>query len=123
MAIETDADRLAFFEVDDFGVMATITPTDLQYAPTDDPYDVAGIFDAHSVTRGVKQDNGYGRQAEIQSGQPMFRAPSAGFVEIRAGRALISIAPQDNLPAGFNGYVHDVQADGTGLTILVLKKD
>jgi hypothetical protein len=122
MAIETDEDRAIFFDDDDFGVVASITPTDVQYQPSGDPFDVSGIYDAHSLTRGVKQDNGYSRQAEVQSGPPQFRARSSDLEGVRSGRAIVTIPPHPNLPAGGSFYVHDVQPDGTGTTVLVLKK-
>lgn len=109
MAIETDEDRLIFFDADDFGVVAIITPSS-GAART-----VEGIYDAPNVTRGVRQDNGYSRQAEVSMTKPVFRARSSDLAGIKAGRASVEI----------NGEVfgvHDVQPDGTGTTTLQLLK-
>jgi len=109
MAIETDEDRLIFFDADDFGVVAIITPA------SGEPRTVEGIYDAPAVTRGVRQDNGYSRQAEINMNSPTFRGRTSDLAGIKSGRASAEIN-------GEMFAVHDVKHDGTGLTILELKK-
>ena len=115
MAIETDADRLAFFSPEDFGSTATITP-DAGPART-----VSGIYDAAHLTRGVTQSNGYDNQAEIGSGKPVFHARSSDLAGIKSGRAAVAIHDEAGTLIG-NFTVHDVRADGTGLTLLKLMK-
>jgi hypothetical protein len=110
MAVENDADRLAFLNSDDFAVEATITPNG------GDPIIVSGIYDAPHLTRGVTQSNGYDHQAEVSGNKPQFRARSSDLAAVRAGRALVSI------PGVGDFNVHDTKPDGTGMTVLQLMR-
>lgn len=116
MAVENDADRLAFFSDDDFGVVATITLN------TGQVLTVSGIYDAPSLVRGVTQGNGYDSQSDISGNKPQFRARSSDLALVKAGRATVEVPPCPALPNGGTFTVHDAKSDGTGLTCLQLMK-
>lgn len=117
MAIETDADRLAFFSPEDFGSTAVLTVE----GETDPRPAIAGIYDAVHLTRGVNQSNGYDKHAEVSGDKPVFQARTSDVVGVKSGRANISIFDEAGVKIG-DFTVHDVKADGTGLTILKLMK-
>lgn len=109
MAVEDDADRAIFFDDDDFGVMATITPSGGA------PYTAQGIFtEPHSVN-GIRQANGYSNQADLSGQKPMFRARTTDVASLRNGRATLVIN-------GVEYTAFDVKPDGTGTTSIQLMK-
>lgn len=111
MAIETDEDRLAFFDADDFGYTAVIT---IQGGAT---LNVVGNYDSPALTRGLKQNNQFSFQQgqEVAGNKPCFRARTSDFPGVRNGRATLVITDQDGQPVGtFSAF--DVQHDGTGMT-------
>lgn len=115
MAVETDAERAIFFNTDDFGVVATITPND---GPA---FDVPGHFDQPHLTSGVRQDNGYrGGQAQISGGKPTFRGLSSALANVKNGRATLLIKDGDVEIGTFTAF--DVKPDGYGNTIIQLMK-
>jgi hypothetical protein len=109
MAVE-DADDLAiFFDTDDFGVVATITPND------GSPFSVEGLFDMPHSTNGIKQANGYSNQADLSGQKPTFRARTIDLPGVRNGRAALVIN-------GVSYLAHDVKPDGFGSTTIQLMK-
>ena len=118
MAIETEADRLAFFSPEDFGSEGDITPDSGPLRT------VAGIYDAAHLTRGVTQSNGYDNQADVGGGKPVFHARTSDLAGIKSGRASVTIYDVSSGARVKVGdfTVHDVKADGTGLTLLKLMK-
>lgn len=102
MAVETESERLAFFDPEEFGVEAVARPGQAG------EFSLPGIFDsAHTSS-----DAGAG--VEVSSYAPTFtcRTSDAGglgqrdFIEIEGARFEVA----------------DVEPDGTGVTILVLWK-
>lgn len=118
MAVESDADRAAFFDSDDFGGLATVTIT-----ATGETFDVEGIYDGLHFVRGVKQDNQFtsAHSADVSGQKPVFRTQSRLLAGVKSGRATISLhTPFFDVPTEFT--VFDVAPDGTGTTILKLMK-
>lgn len=92
MAVETDADRLAFFDTDEFGVSATVGGNSLD-----------GIF-----------DNEYISALDMTGTQPVFlcRSSDAALYSITRGSVLVI--------NGTSYTVQNSEPDGTGITKLVL---
>lgn len=117
MAVETDADRAIFFDPDEFGVTATVTPS------AGAPFDVEGIYDGPHMNRGVRQSNQYDGNASEASGQtPTFKGRMSDMLAVKAERAVIAIPPCAGLPEGGTFRVRDVKPDGTGLTVMRLMR-
>lgn len=110
MAVETDADRDIFFDADDFGVTAIVTPT------SGDPFEIDGIFLSPHETRGLRQGNQYNSGAMISGQDTQFRTKSTLVANIKA-----STQPRITIE-GVVYVVHDVKPDGTGLTTLNIKR-
>lgn len=100
MPVETAADRAIFVSANDWGVEATYPKSKFRKT-------ISGIFDNDFV--------------EVEAGgvpfamqQPRFLAPTADVATIAEGDTLII--------TGTTYVVRVVQADGTGMTNLVLEK-
>lgn len=117
MAVENDADRSIFFDTDDFGGVATIHLND------GTTFDVEGIYDGPNVVRGVRQDNQFtaASSADLASQSPRFRTRSSVLPGVKNGRATIVIhEPFFADPTTFE--IWNVGPDGTGMTLLTLKR-
>lgn len=110
MAVETDADRSIFFDADDFGVTAIVTPA------SGDPFEIDGIFLSPHETRGLRQENQYGSGGRVSGQDTQFRTKSALVADLKA-----STQPRITIE-GVVYVVHEVKPDGTGLTTLNLKR-
>lgn len=96
MAVESDADRLAFFDTDDFAVNATI-----------EGVDVPGIF-----------DDAYIDPLGIASTEPMFHCRTSDLAAITPAVARDTAATING-----TGYtVQNIEPDGTGMTLLKLNE-
>lgn len=92
MAVETDADRLAFYDTNDFGVTATVGVNS-----------VDGIFDNEYITA-----------FDTTGTQPVFHCRSSDV-------SLYSIARGTTLVINGTTYtVQNIEPDGTGMSKLVL---
>ena len=103
MAVESATDRAVFVDTDDFGVVATYTPSGGVAAT------VNGIFDNDFI----EVDAGGGVGVAMQ--QPRFHCRTADVSTAAEGDAIT-----------INSVAHTVrivQDDGTGMTMLVLEKD
>lgn len=109
MAVEDDADRAIFFDDDDFGVVATITPNGGA------PFSAQGLFSEPPSTNGIKQENGYSNQVALSGGKPTFRARTIDLPGVKNGRATVVIG-------GVEFQAFDVKHDGYGTTIIQLMK-
>ena len=102
MTVETDADRAAFVDVDDFGVAATYTPAGGTALV------IHGIFDAeYNAALGDIQ-------ALVATDQPQFLCRTSDVAAARHGDALAI--------GGASYVVVEVRPDGTGMTVLVLNE-
>lgn len=102
MAVETADDRAIFIGTDDFGVVATYTPSG-GAAST-----VNGIFDNDFI----EIDAGGGVGVAMQ--QPRFHCRTADVSNAAEGDALVVNT--------VSYIIRIVQDDGTGMTMLVLEK-
>jgi len=91
MAIEDATDLAAFFDVDEFGVAATI---------------------GGGTVNGIL-DNGFAASLDMEGSQPRFTCASADVAAVAFGDTLTI--------AGATYSVRGVQADGQGVTVLVLE--
>lgn len=105
MALESDADLEGFFDANDFGTRATLTPS------AGDPVEITGIFTAAHEVAGASGD-----WPGVSTAAPVLTIPAS---------ALPAGAMQgDALSIGAVAYrVRDIQPDGTGLARLVLEKE
>ena len=97
MAVESAADRAAFFDVDDFGV--------------------AGNYNSGTTVNGIFDNEYYGAaeggEVSLESSNPAFLCRSADVP---------SAAHSDTLVGNSASYVViGVQPDGTGMTALILE--
>lgn len=100
MAVESAADRAVFFDTDEFGTAATWTPSGGSAAT------VNGVFDSEYQEVGVSQ-------VGVALAQPRFVCRTADASTAAEG---------DTLLVGSTTYtIRVVQADGTGLTTMVLE--
>ena len=100
MAIESAADRAAFFDTDEFGSAATWTPAGGS-ATT-----VNGVFDSEYQEVAISQ-------VGVALSQPRFVCRTADVSGAAEG---------DTLSVGATSYtIRVVQDDGTGITTLVLE--
>jgi len=102
MAVETADDRAVFFSVDDFGVAATYTPSG------GSPVTVNGIFDHDYYAADA------GGSVAVAIEQPRFLCRTADVASAAEGDALTVNST--------NYTVKVVEADGTGVTNLVLEE-
>lgn len=102
MAVETDADRALFFSVDDFGVAATYTPDG------GSPVTVNGIFDHEFYAADA------GGTVTVAIEQPRFMCRTSDVSAAAEGDALTVNST--------NYTIKVVEADGTGITMLVLEE-
>ena len=103
MAVESAADRAAFFSLNDFGVSATYTPAGGASVT------IAGIFDNDFVAL----DTAGGVAVAMQ--QPRFLCRTAQVAAAKEG---------DALTVDTVGYtIRVVEDDGTGITTLVLERN
>jgi hypothetical protein len=110
MAVETDEDRAIFFDADDFGVTATVTPN------TGLPFTVEVTFDSPHMNRGIRQSNQHDGNAVQASGQATtVRGRTSALANVKSGRASIEIE-------GVLYQVRDAQPDGTGTTTLKIMR-
>jgi hypothetical protein len=108
--VEDDATRAVFFDPDDFGVEATITPSDGA------PFTVLGIFDARPIENRplINAQVGFKDGMQNTGAGPQFRCRTSDVAAVKAGRATLAI--------GETTYnVWDTKPDGTGTTVLILK--
>jgi hypothetical protein len=103
MAVESANDRAIFVGIDDFGVVATYTPSGGAGVT------VNGIFDNDFI----EVETGAGVGIALQ--QPRFQCRTADVSSAAEGDALIVNA--------VNYTIRIVQDDGTGMTVLVLELD
>lgn len=111
MAIETDEDRLAFFDTDDFAFTAVITLADSSVVTA------VGNYDSAALTRGLKQNNqfSFNQGQEVSGNKPCFRTRTSDVPGVRNGKATLVITDADaNVIGTFSAF--DVQHDGTGMT-------
>lgn len=108
--VEDDDMRAAFFDPDDFGVAAVITPA--QGAP----FTVTGIFDYRPVeARSLKGAQvGFDGGMQNSGNHPEFRCRTIDVPDVKAGRATLTVVGKT-----FN--IWDVKPDYTGLTVFILK--
>ena len=107
MAVETDADRAIFFHEDDFGVVATVTPAGGSPGP------VNGILLQPSDT--LEGAGGL----PFTSDSPAFRCRASDVATVAAATP----SAVSTLVAGSETYeVHDVEPDGDGMTVLILRR-
>jgi len=106
MAIESAADRAVFFDTDDFGVAATLTPQ------LGDAATINGIFDnAYLLV-----ETG---ESAMATTSPAFTCRTSDLEAVAAG----NVRSGDELTVSSVVYrVTDIQADGTGITMLILEK-
>lgn len=111
MAVETDEDRLAFFDPSDFGETATITITGSGQVLV-----VPCIFDAKPLTKGLKQNNQFSFNAaqDVSGNKPCFQCRSSDIPGVKNGRASVVVKNEDDAVV-FTGSVFDVHHDGTGM--------
>lgn len=111
MPVESAADRLLFVSPDDFGELATYTPTGGAAVPA-----IAGIFnDPHiSVQNGI--------EVSASDSMPTFLCRAADLPAAAAGGDAgdtLALAANE-LHAAVTYRVIDLQPDGTGLVLLTL---
>ena len=104
MAIENAAERAIFFDTDDFAVASTYTPSGGSAST------VNGIFDNEFFE--VDPISGVG----VVSSQPRFHCASADLPGAAAQGDAITIS-------GTAYTVKVIQAEGTGVTTLVVEKN
>lgn len=105
MGVESAADRLVFLSADDFGVVAT-------YEAVTAPgvtISVKGIFDAAHLSVDVSSG------VPVSSANPIFTCRTADLTNGGSQGDSLTISGTDYL-------VRDVQADGTGMTVLELEE-
>lgn len=114
MAIETDEDRLAFFDTDDFAFTAVITLADTSVVTA------VGNYDSAALTRGLKQSNqfSFNQGQEVSGNKPCFRTRTSDVPGVRNGKAMLVITDDSVSPPVVIGTfsAFDVQHDGTGMT-------
>lgn len=97
MGVENAADRAAFFNTDDFGVVATINGTE-----------VNGIF-----------DNEYIDVLDVAGTSPAFTCATADLAAITP-----AVARGTSVTISGTAYtIQNIKPDGTGMTVLVLSED
>lgn len=107
MAVETAADRLTFFDADEFAVDVTYTPL------SGSAIAFTGIFDdAHLAVE-------MGGEAAVSTTAPVLTCRADDLDTLSLGEA----RQGDGVEIGGASYtVTDVQPDGTGIVMLVLEK-
>lgn len=108
--VEDDDMRALFFDPDDFGQEATITPTAGQ------PFTVLGIFDYRPVEpRAIKGAQvGFDGGMQNTGNHPQFQCRTIDVPDVKAGRGTLAVAGKV-----FN--IWDVKPDHTGMTLIILK--
>ncbi len=94
MAIESDADRKLFFDTDDFAVVATI----------------------NSVSVNGQFGNEYLEISDIAGTQPVFTCRT---LDLDAIAPTVSRSSTITI-ASVNYTIQNIEADGTGITVLIL---
>jgi len=107
MAVESAADRAAFFDTDEHGLAATYTPAGGEAST------VNGIF-----TDGFAEIL-EGEYAGHEASQPIFICQTSDVSGVDEGDAL---ALTDNIGTARTFTVKAVEEDGTGITKLVLEE-
>lgn len=102
MAVESAADRAAFFATDDFGTAATYRPQ------VGGPQTVNGIFDAPFRAAELEAEVG------VETTSPTFACRTADLPHPEHG-AVLSVDGTDYVIVG-------VHPDGTGVTLLMLRE-
>jgi Phage Head-Tail Attachment len=100
MSVESESDRLSFFEIEEFGVSATITSGSSTRT-------VAGIFDNSHF----EIDNGY---QVVSTTQPQLLCRTADVTDVEQGATVVI--------SGVNWKAIDLMPDGTGMTLIKLHK-
>lgn len=101
--IESDADRLAFFDTDEFADTIAVRPvTGTPFAP----YTVTGNFDARPGEGRLARR--FGASGSVSGSKPQFRCRASDMPKARAGQAIATILGRDYA-------VYDVEHDGTGM--------
>ncbi len=93
MAVETDADRLEFLDIDEFGVTAN--------------------YDGGTTIQGIYDDEYY-ESLDVESSDPVFHCRTSDVSDAVHGKTLVVNAT--------NYTVKGVEPDGTGFTLLRLEK-
>lgn len=104
MTVESAADRLAFLNVDDFGVEATYTPAGDAAVPA-----IVGIFNDPHLSVAMDHVN-------VSDSTPTFTCRSADLPGAAAG----GDSGDRLIVDGVTYSVTDLQPDGTGITIIIL---
>jgi hypothetical protein len=115
--IETDDDRLIFFQADDFAGSGHVIPD------TGQPFDVPLIYDAHPVdTRNFDYRFTDHRGAQPSGSGPRFRCLASVMPKALAGHATVVISGTNSDADGKTFNVFDVQHDGTGMATVTIKR-
>ncbi len=102
MGVESDTDRAGFFDLADFGVAATFTPSG------GDPVSVNGIFDNEFAAA----LNGF--EVEVESRSPGFMCRASDVLVVAHGDALVI--------EGVGYTVTGIEPDGQGMILLALSR-
>jgi hypothetical protein len=115
--IETDDDRLVFFQSDDFAGSGHVTPD------TGQPFDITLIYDAHPVdTRNFDNRFTDHRGAQPSGSGPRFRCRSSEMPKALAGHATVTVSGTNTEADGTTFNVFDIQHDGTGMATIIIKR-
>lgn len=110
--VEDDDLRAVFFDPDDFGEEVIIAPA------SGDPYTIMAIFDTRPVINPValaKAQVGFKDGMTNNGNSPQFRCRTSDAPNLKSGPGTTVTA------RGENYAVWDVQPDGTGFSLIVLK--
>jgi hypothetical protein len=110
--VEDDDLRAVFFDPDDFAEEVTVKP------PTGDPYTVMAIFDTRPVINPValaKAQVGFKDGMSNNGNSPQFRCRTSDVPNLKSGPGTLVEA------RGRDYAVWDVQPDGTGMSLIILK--
>jgi hypothetical protein len=108
--VEDDDLRAVFFDAEDFGVEAIITPN------ASDAFTVTGIFDARPVEPRPLGGAQVGFRDGMQNtgNSPQFRCRTSDVANVKPGRATLAVH-------GATYSVWEVKPDHTGTSTLILK--
>lgn len=123
MAVETDADRLAFLDPEDFGVVALYTSRDGSVVDQR----INGIFDDEAAhfdsARWPGHEYHLQHGAALSSTGPEFRCRVSDLVSGGKRGDKVAILPCDQVPAGARFKVQERKPDGVGMVVLALVED
>lgn len=99
MVVETETDRLAMLNVEEFGIAVTLFPN------TSNSRVISAIFDAEHI----EIDNGI---SVVSDAEPLVTVQTSDVTDVTQN-AILAID-------GVNYTVADIRPDGTGITVLRL---